>query len=278
MEDFVLGLYSKKEAVTLAHECSSFGPDENPIAFIRAGYMELEVNGEIVQHHAGSVVFMSSRSSYGIVRLSEDFSMYVMKNNTLFSKAINYNFNRYQVYHAIMVSHKSAVSVPPGDFANILAMLDVLHYTIKQNGSYIKELVTHLSATLMYVIVGHLKVTPFDHPKEFKQRKGYIAAKFMENAFTHFLTQRELSFYANELNVSIKYLSMCVKEVTGYSPRLILSEFLADNARDFLANKDVPISEIADKLGFSDQYAFSKFFKKNSGISPTVFRSQVYRS
>lgn len=59
---------------------------------------------------------------------------------------------------------------------------------------------------------------------------------------------------------------------TGYTPKEFLQRFLTDRATELLQS-GIPVKEAAARLGFSDEFAFSRFFKRQLGISPSVWKS-----
>lgn len=95
----------------------------------------------------------------------------------------------------------------------------------------------------------------------------------MENYRQH----HDIGFYAESLYISTTYLSRIVKHITGHTVRFHISELLCADARKLLECTDLDIKEIAEKLGFSDQSVFGKFFVKKTGVSPMKFRTQRER-
>ena len=59
---------------------------------------------------------------------------------------------------------------------------------------------------------------------------------------------------------------------TGYTPKEFLQRVLTGKASDLLLT-GIPVKEAAARLGFSDEFAFSRFFKRQLGISPSVWKS-----
>lgn len=80
---------------------------------------------------------------------------------------------------------------------------------------------------------------------------------------------------ARECSYSADHLSVLVKKATGLSLKSFIDHEIMLHAERLLANTDFAIGEIADKLGFRDQYAFSHFFRNNSGTSPTAYRKSL---
>ena len=91
-------------------------------------------------------------------------------------------------------------------------------------------------------------------------------------ASNHFKQERQISFYANHLSISSTYLSRIVKEVSGNTVNGYLQNFLYTEACKLLRMTDLTMGEIAEELHFSDQAAFSNFFKQRAGISPKAYR------
>ena len=60
------------------------------------------------------------------------------------------------------------------------------------------------------------------------------------------------------------------------SPKNYLKNLKLKKAQALLKTTDLPISVIADSLGFDDQLAFSKIFKKEYSISPSEYRKTWY--
>lgn len=80
------------------------------------------------------------------------------------------------------------------------------------------------------------------------------------------------TFLASQLNLSPKYLSDCLKHITGQTTQQIIHEKLIEYAKEILTTTDHSISEIAHELGFEHSQSFSKLFKIKSGVSPLEFR------
>ncbi len=92
--------------------------------------------------------------------------------------------------------------------------------------------------------------------------------------FKHIREQKTVLFYASQMGISPKHLSETVKQSSGYTAGQIIDSTLLAEAKILLANHQYNINKSAQELGFSDQYSFSKFFKRMMGISPSEYKSQ----
>lgn len=78
---------------------------------------------------------------------------------------------------------------------------------------------------------------------------------------------------AANFNISTKYLSSLVKQLTGQTTQQLIHEKLIDKAKEKLSTTDLSVSEIAYELGFEHSQSFSKLFKSKTNQSPLEFRS-----
>ncbi|HEY7453536.1 MAG TPA: AraC family transcriptional regulator [Thermoleophilaceae bacterium] len=96
--------------------------------------------------------------------------------------------------------------------------------------------------------------------------------RFLELLERDFRTSHEAGHYASELGVTTGTLSRTLSRLTGRTTKqLILDRVLLEAVR-LLRFSDLQVKEIADRLGFSDQFAFSKAFKRQRGEAPLDFR------
>lgn len=83
------------------------------------------------------------------------------------------------------------------------------------------------------------------------------------------LTVEEL---AEMVKFSPDYLSVQFKSITGFTIIQYINQCRIDHAKILLLDKEMKVKDIAIKVGFSDEFYFSKMFKKHEGISPRIFR------
>jgi AraC family transcriptional activator of pobA len=79
-------------------------------------------------------------------------------------------------------------------------------------------------------------------------------------------------YLAAELNLSSKYLSDCLKQLTGQTTQHIIHDKVIEHAKDMLTTTELSVSEIAYLLGFEYSQSFSKLFKIKTNQSPLEFR------
>ena len=95
--------------------------------------------------------------------------------------------------------------------------------------------------------------------------------KLMRN---HFREHHDITFYAEHLQISPRYLSMVVKKISHLTVATFINRYLMLEACWLLKTTDYSIQQISNMLHFADQASFSKFFKRLRGVNPLQYRRQ----
>lgn len=90
----------------------------------------------------------------------------------------------------------------------------------------------------------------------------------------HFRTLRKVKDYADLLHKSPKTLSNLFATYGSRTPQSIIQERVLLEAKRLILYTDKQTQEIAYDLGFDDPAYFSRFFKKQSGHTPSAFRAE----
>ncbi|HLL36699.1 MAG TPA: helix-turn-helix transcriptional regulator, partial [Streptomyces sp.] len=83
---------------------------------------------------------------------------------------------------------------------------------------------------------------------------------------------------AERLGVTPGYLTHAVRSATGRSPGRLLIEARTCQAQRLLAHTELSVRQVAARTGFTDPAYFSRFFRRETGQSPGVFRKHHSRA
>ena len=86
--------------------------------------------------------------------------------------------------------------------------------------------------------------------------------------------RHEVTYYAGKMNISVRKLTQICQLFSGKGAKELIDQRIMSESKRFLQFSSLPIKEIAARLNYSDQFQFSKFFKKHAGISPVAYRLQ----
>lgn len=106
----------------------------------------------------------------------------------------------------------------------------------------------------------------------FNSRDLELAFKFKEMVIDSHIREKSVSYYARQLCLSENYLNRCIKRVIGRSAKQFINEVTLEYAKLLLLNSNLDIAEIGYELGYPSPSYFSKFFKKEMGVSPNEYR------
>ncbi|MEZ2334614.1 helix-turn-helix domain-containing protein [Mucilaginibacter sp. RCC_168] len=114
-------------------------------------------------------------------------------------------------------------------------------------------------------------------PNELVQltRKEEILTSFIKMLFQHFREERSVQFYADALYMTPKHLTKMVKEQTNKTCSEMIDEIVIVEAKIMLDDLGLSVATVAERLQFSDQFFFSKFFKKHTGITPSKYKGAI---
>lgn len=105
-------------------------------------------------------------------------------------------------------------------------------------------------------------------------RAEAIFANFIRLLEENFRTQHRVSWYAEQLCITPKYLSEIVKKISLRTPNEWIDSYVILEARVLLKNTTKSIKEITDELNFPNQSFLGKYFKEHVGVSPSEYRKR----
>lgn len=94
----------------------------------------------------------------------------------------------------------------------------------------------------------------------------------------HFLEHNLIHYYTNKLNITERKLNSLCKKFKNCTVSKLIKERIVLEAKKMLANTDSPIKEVVYSLNYDDVANFNKFFKSNTGVSPSQFRIDYLKS
>lgn len=101
-------------------------------------------------------------------------------------------------------------------------------------------------------------------------------ARFIDSLFDESRIPSSAPKYAEEAGVSLNYLNRLVKNSTGRPVGAWIDIARLNRAKNLLESTDLPIIEVATSVGLYDQSYFSRFFRKNTGETPSAFRKAMH--
>lgn len=120
----------------------------------------------------------------------------------------------------------------------------------------------------------YLQRNPQYRPDEVKSyRVRELFNRFMMLLERDYKISRDVNYYAEKMNISSKYLTNIVSQVTGYTPKTIIDQYVILQLKMHLKRTTQSIKEMAWEFHFADVSFFCRYFKKHTGLTPQQIRS-----
>ena len=183
--------------------------------------------------------------------------------------------NNYCIGGSISLNHNPVIRVNDEqalrlleDFHRLRDRMDDRHL------QFYNEMMGSLCLTMMYdIFEAHAQR---DATAPHTDRTAYIVKQLMALLATGISRrERDVSYYAGQLNVSAKYLSSTVKRVTGHSITSYIDRHTVPILKDFLDDERLSLTQIADLMNFTSLSYFSRYCTKHLGRSPSEYRQSL---
>ena len=101
-----------------------------------------------------------------------------------------------------------------------------------------------------------------------------LLASFLDNVRSNCRKERGIAFYSSLANLTPKYFSKQIRNLSGKSPGTIIEEFTMAEAKTLLSSKKYSIKEVSALMNFSSPSSFCKYFKAAEGMTPGQYMKQ----
>lgn len=257
--------------------------DGHIMLFCIKGSVRLSINlndyeirqGELVICMAGDIIKFSSNDAFQ----SGDLHVLMLIMSYRFASDLRIDFRRILNEGIIpmetpIIRINNTVQEILGDHLKLIAKVTT------GRGELYKDSVRSLVSSLVSVLasqwfaeIDHMRTQKPIVPDTRTNHKRLVFEQFMKLVSENYTRQRQMSFYADKLCLSPKYLSKLVKSISGKSAPDWIDAYVMLEAKNLLKYSEMPIKEIVYRLHFSNQTVFYKYFKAHEGMSPSEYRN-----
>ena len=132
-----------------------------------------------------------------------------------------------------------------------------------------------LASAWLVVLAFARAADPSAKPGSSPPQRDTLVQRYRALVERGYLSGLSVADHAATLGVSTDHLSRCCRAVTGQPALALLQERRLLEARRLLVYSELPVADVAARLGFDDAGYFSRFFARASGTPPSVYRQQV---
>lgn len=220
--------------------------------YILTGYGRYQFPDQIIDVKSGQILFLTKGCIY-----------------TIFVESNDYHY----IYVDFDVAPQYAPSLSP-------AMYDVRNQEMTENlfrrmdkQWFHKKPAYHLQCkSILYDIFSRIVQNRATYVPSSKDDRIRSAVSYMENHFMN--NDLSIQTLAGMANLSEVHFRRLFREVYLMTPVQYLGQLRINRAKDLLKGGDHPIHRIAEMVGYSSIYYFSQAFKREMGISPSMYTRQ----
>lgn len=159
-----------------------------------------------------------------------------------------------------------SITAEQGDYLrNIMVQIEHEIYENKE---------THLLRALLYQALAWLNNIYQSQCPPKDETHFSKSNQFRQLVDQHFRQEHSVAFYASQLCITPGHLNDLVKKESGATAKQFIIIRLTTEAKRLLLYSELPVSEIAWKLGYTDPSYFVRLFRNETGSSPLAFRKQ----
>ena len=240
------------------------------------GHIEgsLKINIDMTDYEAASpcMVIIMHKQTFKVTELPDNMNGDTIIMSDRFSNEL---FNEYSTFSQLRKNIELRPVIPLSGIESAFSIyLRLLDNLIKSPviEAYKFKAAKHLTLSMFYSTGSYLhninEIKPTD-------RRSMIFNQFEKDVKTNYRKEREVSFYAEKLFITPKYLSAVVLQQTGKSALKLINEYVINDCQALLLSTNLTVQQISNKLNFPSQAAFSKFFKRMTGFSPLEYRKRI---
>ncbi len=237
-----------------------------------SGEAEFLVNMSEHTVRSGTSVFILPHSMVNIRRISKDFRMkFFLFSEELFRDAtfrMDPELFRYIIGHPFL--DPGSRSLP-----SIEHWMQMAEYTYNDRENIHRLTITRNRLQNIFLEL-HDKFRrgwDLDGFNPVSSRRSELFHRFMDLVRSNCCQQRDVTFYADKLCITSRYLATVCRSAAGRTAKEMIDHVLLQEIKMRLHSTDLSVQEIAYELHFPDQSYLGRFFKRHTGQSPSAYRA-----
>ena len=242
------------------------------LVLIQKGRMSYALKGNVIELKENDLVLVPPNYPVSYDSYTDDLqSINLMIEERYYNKVLQFDPNLMDMEYSYAYDLLPVFHLEANKQMLFLDLSKQIQNTIRIPHLYREEMIDHL-VHVVQLLFSELLYGGEIQPSHDLTNKQNIFKIFIHLASRNFKKERQIKFYADNLNITTTYLSRTVKEMSGQTVNGYLNTFLYNEICKLLRSSSYNMSEIADFLYFNDQSALTNFFKSRSGMTPGAYR------
>lgn len=252
----------------------------NDFSFFMVSHGECSIHISYIPYHLtkNSFIVLRKKSLISKITISNDFQGYqIIVKKDFLRTAMGHN-----IFPAKEMLNRDTfiliIKVKTPDFERLAGYVQQLIQSISLDSHLYHRSLVQNSLCNIYLELWNqtIALSPEeDQDENIPSLHEKLALMFVHLLHSQCKKEHEVAYYAAELNVSSAHLTRVLRAVSKKTASEWISEAITNEIKLLLHHPGNSIQSIAAELNFSDQASLSKFFKKNTGMSPLSYRNTL---
>lgn len=187
------------------------------------------------------------------------------------------------VIHRIAVRDFPCIRISEPEKERIMRMMGIVERRMRMLDGEKPEMRRHVNIAILEALVKVLCLDLIAIYFAYMPAENNVASmetrvhdRFILSVLEKATTERSVSYYAAEQNLSPGHFSAIVKSVSGITPLKWIENIVMVKAKKLLLDRSLSTKQVANMMNFPDQSAFGRYFKKYENISPGAYRKRRF--
>lgn len=243
------------------------------VIFCLSGHMAVQINLQNFELHSNDVLITQEGSIGEYLGISDDAKIAVMAfSSEYFQPALH-------VEATMSLQHRLYVTplhhLTPEAMEESMTIYRLMKSKVAEaDNPFRKGALLGYTQVLIFNSYKYLLASELscEKPSGKSRRQQEIYTQFINEVKKSYRSERSITYYADVLCVTPKYLSQVVHKASGRFAGDWISDFVILEAKALLKSRKYTIQQVADMLHFANQSFFGKYFKEKVGCSPSAYQ------
>lgn len=255
--------YLSDPGSSLAHTHAGY----HQMIYVARGQVAFDIRGQVYRVDGPSVVFIGCHERHSVTVLGEVYERY-MVNVYPHKLGLHGNFRLFSIFSDRPEHFRHVLPVQ-----NPVAFEALMELTLSEVNRRDNEFPDTPDRLLSGLLLLLYRQSPDFFPRTESRRTETVEA--IKRRVERDLTELPpLTALGQEFHLSPYYLAHIFKDVTGYSIKNYHLLCRVAATRELLETTDMSITDICERVGFSDMSSLSRYFKREIGCTPSQYRKK----
>ncbi len=231
----------------------------------------------------GSTIFFNSPFQILSWDIVPDWEGYYIMFTQEFISQLRYFNDILEEFPFLRIDKAIPFEISPNDLEVVVSIFGKIYeeYHSERNDKF-QLIEAHVLLLLAYIRRYFSEQVPPDvAANELRKADLKLLSRFQTLIQTSFLPEEiplegtnlhSVGHYAEQLNVHPNHLNAVVKSISGQTALQLIHHHIMQQAKSYLIQTEMSVQEVAYALHFDSPNYFSRFFKKNTNVTPLTYR------